>query len=297
MKGIILAGGSGSRLYPITNVVCKQLQPIYDKPMIYYPLSLLMLGGIKDILIISTPKDIPAFEALLGDGSQWGLNLSYCIQEEPDGIPCAFTLGEEFIGDDDVTLMLGDNLFYGDMNFFRSALTSFENRETKELGHIFAYFVRDPWRFGIIELDEKQNILSIEEKPKKPRSNMAIPGLYIFDNSVIERTKKLQASPRGEKEIADLINSYFKDGKLKASQITRGVAWLDTGTPKSFLDASSYVATIEERQGLKIGCPEEIAYRMKFIDMDKLTEVIDSLPNSPYRQYLEEVFLEKNYER
>lgn len=295
MKGIILAGGSGSRLYPITNVVCKQLQPIYDKPMIYYPLSLLMLGGIKEILIISTPKDIPAFEALLGDGSKWGITLSYCVQEKPDGIPCAFTLGEEFIGDDDVTLILGDNLFYGDMNFFRNALEQFQNRSTPEAGHIFAYFVRDPWRFGIIELDDEQNIVSIEEKPKKPRSNMAIPGLYLFDKSAVRRTKELAASPRGEKEIADLINTYFKENTLAATQITRGVAWLDTGTPKSFLDASSYVATIEERQGLKIGCPEEVAYRMKFIDKKQLTNVIQSLPNSPYREYLEEVFLEMNH--
>jgi glucose-1-phosphate thymidylyltransferase len=295
MKGIILAGGSGSRLYPITNVVCKQLQPIYDKPMIYYPLSLLMLGGIKEILIISTPKDTPSFQSLLGDGSQWGIKLCYKVQEKPDGIPNAFVLGEEFIGNDDVTLILGDNLFYGDMNFFRQSLEKFISRKSSEAGHIFAYYVRDPWRFGVIELDEDQKIISIEEKPKKPRSNMAIPGLYFFDSSVVDKTKNLSASERGEKEIADLINHYFSENKLEATQITRGVAWLDTGTPKSFLDASSYVATIEERQGLKIGCPEEIAYRMKFIDKEKLTNVISSLPTSPYRQYLEEVFLENNH--
>ncbi|OUR98801.1 glucose-1-phosphate thymidylyltransferase [Halobacteriovorax marinus] len=290
MKGIILAGGAGSRLYPMTAVQTKQLQPIYDKPMIYYPLSFLMLGGIKDILIITTAQDQPQFKRLLGNGAKLGINIEYVIQDKPTGIPDAFTLGEEFIGDGDVCLTLGDNLFYGDLTFFREALTAHEKRDVRDEARVFAYSVSDPERYGVVEFNSKNGkVLSIEEKPDQPKSSYAIPGLYIFDNSIIEKTKKLTPSPRGETEIVDLINNYLDSEKLKVSIITRGVAWIDTGTPASLLDASVYVAAIEQRQGLKIACLEEVAYRMNFISRRELESLTDALPNSPYRDYLKKL--------
>lgn len=288
MKGIILAGGQGTRLYPMTNVVSKQLQPVYDKPMIYYPLSFLMLAGIRDILIISTEHDIPFFKKLLGDGKNLGINLSYKVQLKPSGLPEAFILGEDFIGNDDVNLILGDNLFYGDMTFYRTALTEFKNRKTSSLGQIFAYAVADPSRYGVVEFEKgSTKVVSLEEKPANPKSHFAIPGLYVFDSSVIQRSRELKPSPRGETEITDLMKSYLNDGLLNVSQITRGVAWLDTGTPKSLLEASSYVGAIEERQGLKIACLEEVAFRMGYIDEAGLEKCILSLPKSIYRNYLE----------
>lgn len=287
MKGIILAGGSGSRLYPLTKIITKQLQPIYDKPMIFYPLSLLMLGNIKDILIITTPHDQIHFINLLGDGSQWGINIQYKIQDKPTGLPDAFIIGEEFIGTDDVTLVLGDNLFYGDIKFFKNAILS----EAK--AKAFAYPVSDPERYGVIEFEaETQKVLSLEEKPKIPKSKFAIPGLYIFDHTVCEKAKKVKPSARGETEIVELLKAYMNEGQLQAQLISRGVAWLDTGTPKSLLEASAYIAAIEERQGLKVACLEEIAMRMKFISKEKFHAVIEALPNCPYKKYLEEVALE-----
>lgn len=295
MKGIILAGGTGSRLFPMTNIVTKQLQPVYDKPMIYYPLAFLMLGGIKEILIITTPHDKSSFEKLLGDGSELGIKIKFVAQENPTGIPEAFTLDEEFIGDDDVNLILGDNLFYGDMHFYREALQSFQNREHKEKALVFAYSVVDPERYGVVEFDRNTgNVLSLEEKPVKPKSSFAIPGLYIFDSSVIAKTKSLVPSPRGETEIVELLKNYQQNNKLVVQQITRGVAWLDTGTPKSLLDASNYVAVIEERQGLKIACLEEVALRMGLITKDQFSKLILKRPKCAYRTYLER--LEKEFE-
>lgn len=288
MKGIILAGGAGTRLYPITRVQTKQLQPIYDKPMIYYPLSLLMLGGVKDILLISTPEDIPSFKRLLGDGSQFGISISYKIQEKPTGIPEAFILGADFIQNDDVVLILGDNLFYGDIDFFRDALKAQKKKKSGLEARVFAYSVSDPERYGVVEFDKQtKKVISIEEKPKKPKSSYAIPGLYLFDSSVVERTKKLTPSPRGETEIVELILSYHKQGKLGVEQIARGVAWLDTGTPRSFLDASSYICAIEERQGLKVACLEEISLRMGFVDIDGFKKTLSTIPKGPYKKYLE----------
>lgn len=294
MKGIILAGGTGSRLYPMTNVVTKQLQPVYDKPMIYYPIGFLMLGGVKEILIITTPHDRPAFEKLLGDGSELGIKLEFATQDNPTGIPEAFIIGEKFIGQEDVNLILGDNLFYGDMTFYREAVNSFKNRKQKEQSLVFAYSVADPERYGVVEFDRHTRaVLSLEEKPKQPKSSFAIPGLYIFDSSVVSKAKLLKPSPRGETEIIELMKEYLKHEALAIQQITRGVAWLDTGTPKSLLDASSYVAAIEERQGLKIGCLEEIALRMELINKDQFSQLITKRPKSSYRSYLER--LEKEF--
>lgn len=284
MKGIILAGGSGSRLYPLTQVITKQLQPIYDKPMIYYPLSLLMLGGIKEILLITTAEDLPRFKKLLKDGSQWGIKLKYAIQEQPRGLPEAFIIGEEFIANDDVTLILGDNLFYGDISFFKNALRS------KAKACAFAYPVRDPERYGVIEFEPKTfQVLSLEEKPKVPKSKYAIPGLYIFDHTVVEKAKKVTPGSRGETEIVEILKMYMNDNQLHAEVISRGVAWLDTGTPKSFLEASSYIGAIEERQGLKVACLEEIALRMNFINRDQFEQSIKLIPNCNYRNYLIEI--------
>ena len=290
MKGIILAGGAGSRLYPLTQVITKQLQPIYDKPMIYYPISLLMLGGVKDILIISTPQDAPHFERLLGNGSKLGLNIQYATQNAPKGIPEAFLIGEKFIAGDDVNLVLGDNLFYGDIGFYRRAIKAQTEKTDQFKGRVFAYPVKDPERYGVVEFEKKtKKVLSIEEKPSKPRSNYAIPGLYLFDGSVVERAKSLKPSDRGETEIVDIIRSYFKEGTLGVEAITRGVAWLDTGTPQSMLEASSYIAAIEQRQGLKVACLEEIALRMNYIDHGSFEALVSSLPKSPYREYLEDM--------
>lgn len=290
MKGIILAGGAGSRLYPMTKIITKQLQPVYDKPMIYYPLSFLMLGGVKDILLITTPHDRPHFENLLGNGKHLGINIQYKIQDAPRGLPEAFILGEEFIGQDDVMLILGDNLFYGDIKFYREALKAQMAKENGLTGRIFAYYVQDPAAYGVVEFDKQtKKVKSIEEKPKNPKSNYAIPGLYLFDKTAVARSKKIKPSARGELEITELILDYHREGKLGVEIITRGVAWLDTGTPKSLLEASSYIGAVEERQGLKVACLEEIALRMKFITMEQFQQVIDNLPKSSYRSYLEKV--------
>ena len=287
MKGIILAGGSGTRLYPMTKVMTKQLQSVYDKPMIYYPLSFLMLGGIKEILMITTAHDLSSFQNLLGDGTHLGITISYKVQAKPNGLPEAFVLGEEFIGEDDVCLILGDNLFYGDMHFFREAISDHKMRKNEITGSVFAYSVADPTPYGVVEFDKKTKLIkSIEEKPKLPKSNYAIPGLYIFDKTVSARAKSLKVSPRGETEIVDLILDYHNEGKLGVQLITRGVAWLDTGTPRFLLDASAYIGAIEERQGLKVACLEEVAFRMGFINDKQLEIVINNLPNSSYRSYL-----------
>lgn len=294
MKGIILAGGAGSRLYPMTRVMTKQLQSVYDKPMIYYPLSILMLGGIKDILLITTPDDQVLFKKLLGDGSQFGVKLSYVIQEKPNGLPEAFVLGEKFIGNDDVCLILGDNLFYGDLDFFRLAIKEQAEQKNGLSGRVFAYYVADPTAYGVVEFDKQtKKVKSIEEKPKQPKSNYAVPGLYLFDKTVSTRAKSLKPSPRGETEIVDLILSYHNEGKLGVEMMYRGLAWLDTGTPRSLLDAASFIGAIEERQGLKVACLEEIAYRMKFITLDQLQKITNELPKCSYRSYLEKIISEE----
>ena len=281
MKGIILAGGSGTRLYPITYAISKQIMPIYDKPMIYYPLSVLMLAGIKDILIISTPQDLPNFEKLFGNGNQYGLNIEYKIQEVPNGLAQAFVLGEEFIGDDNVALILGDNIFY------RSGLGSLLSQFTEpDGGVIFAYHVSDPERYGVVEFDKDFKALSIEEKPLKPKSNYAVPGLYFYDNSVVEIAKNLQPSPRGEYEITDVNKEYLRRNKLKVGILDRGTAWLDTGTFDSLMQASQFVQVIEARQGQKIGCIEEIALKKGFIDRDQFEKLAQPLIKSGYGQYL-----------
>ncbi len=285
MKGIILAGGSGTRLYPSTMVVSKQLLPIYDKPMVYYPISVLMLAGIKEILIISTPQDLPNFEKLLGDGSQFGIKLSYKVQPSPDGLAQAFILGEEFIGDDSVTLILGDNIFYGS-NFSKLLKNSVENVEKNGGGNIFAYSVKDPQRFGIVEVDENNNAISIEEKPKMPKSNLAVTGLYMYDNKVVEYAKNLKPSDRGELEITDINNIYLKNGNLKTEILGRGFAWLDTGTHESLLRAGQYVQTIEENQGVKIACLEEIAFRMGFLTKEEILSQIKKYKNNEYYGYV-----------
>lgn len=290
MKGIILAGGAGSRLYPMTKIITKQLQPVYDKPMIYYPLSFLMLGGIKDILMITTPHDRPHFESLLGDGKHLGINIQYKIQDAPRGLPEAFILGEEFIGNDDVTLVLGDNLFYGDINWYRDALKAQKEKQNSLTGRVFAYYVQDPTAYGVVEFDKKTKVVkSIEEKPKTPESNYAIPGLYLFDKTAPARSKKIKPSARGELEITELILDYHRENKLGVEIITRGVAWLDTGTPKSLLEASSYIGAIEERQGMKVACLEEVALRMGFINMEQFQKAMNNLPKSSYKTYLEKV--------
>lgn len=281
MKGIILAGGSGTRLYPITMGISKQLMPIYDKPMIYYPLSTLMLAGIKDILIITTPEDQSQFIKLLRDGSQWGCNLQYAIQEIPNGLAQAFVIGEKFIGTDSVALVLGDNIFYG------SGLTPLLQKSADPDGAvIFAYQVSDPERYGVVEFDNEFCALSIEEKPLNPKSHYAVPGLYFYNNDVVDIAKKIPPSARGEYEITDVNRIYLENKKLKVGVLDRGVAWLDTGTFDSLHDASEFVRVIEKRQGFKIGCPEEIAYRMKYIDKDKLLQLADNFKKSGYGEYL-----------
>ena len=281
MKGIVLAGGSGTRLYPITKSVSKQALPIYDKPMIYYPLSVLMLAGIKDILIISTPRDITLFQELLADGLDLGLNIEYKVQEHPNGLAEAFIIGEEFIGDDKVALVLGDNIFHG-YGFTERLQKAVEREEST----IFGYHVSDPTAFGVVEFDKDFNVLSIEEKPTEPKSNYAVPGLYFYDNDVVEIAKNIKPSPRGELEITDINNEYLRRGKLKVELFGRGMAWLDTGTHRGLLDAANYVEAVQTRQGLYVSCLEEIAYRKGYISKEKLLELAKPLLKTEYGQYL-----------
>ena len=285
-KGIVLAGGAGSRLYPLTLVASKQLQPVYDKPMIYYPLSTLMMAGIRDILIISTPHDTPRFEALLGDGSRWGISLTYKVQLEPKGIAQAFLVGEEFIANENVALILGDNIFYGKMGFDRTVA------EFSGGAMVFGYPVHDPERYGVVEFDKSGKVLSIEEKPAQPRSHYAIPGLYLYDRNVVAVTKALKPSARGELEITDVNKAYLQKQQLMVEKLGRGIAWLDTGTHESLLEASHFIGTLEVRQGLKIACLEEIALHNGFIDRQEMADVIAVTPASSYRNYLERVLRE-----
>ena len=285
-KGIILAGGSGSRLYPLTLVASKQLQPVYDKPMIYYPLATLMTAGISDILLISTPHDTPRFQALLGDGARWGIKLSYKVQPEPKGIAQAFLVGEEFIDNQPVCLILGDNIFYGKMNLDR-IVSGFEGG-----ARIFGYPVHDPERYGVVEFDAAGTVISIEEKPKHPKSHYAVPGLYLYDADVVRTARSIAPSTRGELEITDVNLDYLRRGALTVERLGRGIAWLDTGTHKSLLEASNYIEIIESRQGMKIACLEEIALRRGFIDCRRMRQVIDETPTSPYRDYLQQVYEE-----
>lgn len=284
MKGIILAGGSGTRLYPLTKVTSKQLLPIYDKPMIYYPLSTLMLAGIKDILIISTPDDTPRFEELLGDGSKFGINLSYAVQPSPDGLAQAFIIGEEFIGDDTCAMVLGDNIFYG--SYFRKNLADAVKAAEEGYATIFGYYVKDPERFGIVEFDKNRNVVSVEEKPQHPKSNYCITGLYFYDNRVVKMAKQVKPSARGELEITDLNRLYLNEGKLKVQLLGRGFAWLDTGTMDSLMEAATFVQTVQSRQGVVISAPEEIAYFEGLITKEQLLESAELYGKSPYGEHL-----------
>ena len=284
-KGIILAGGSGTRLYPVTQAVSKQLMPVYDKPMIYYPLSTLMLAGIRDILIISTPQDTPRFTELLGDGSQWGLNLQYAVQPSPDGLAQAFIIGEDFLGNSPSSLVLGDNIFYG--HDFAALLGNATKRP--DGATVFAYHVNDPHRYGVAEFDPSGKVLSLEEKPAHPKSNYAVTGLYFYDNQVVDMAKNLQPSPRGELEITDLNRLYLNANQLHVEVMGRGYAWLDTGTHDSLLEAGQFIATLEKRQGLKVACPEEIAYRSRWIDIEQVQRLIKPLAKNGYGQYLQQI--------
>ena len=288
MKGIILAGGAGTRLYPLTMVTSKQLLPVYDKPMIYYPLSTLMLAGIQDILIISTPQDTPRFEALLGDGSQFGVHLSYKVQPSPDGLAQAFLLGEEFIGDDCCAMVLGDNIFYGN-GFSRILRNAVKNAEENGRATVFGYYVNDPERFGIVEFDANGKVISVEEKPQHPKSNYAITGLYFYDKRVVELAKQVKPSARGELEITTLNELYLNQGDLDVQLLGRGFAWLDTGTMDSLVDAADFVRMVEKRQGIKISAPEEIAYKNDWITREKLLESAERYGKSPYGQHLKQV--------
>lgn len=280
MKGIILAGGAGSRLYPLTNVASKQLQPVYDKPMVYYPLTTLIEAGIREICLISTPQDLPRFRQLIGDGSNWGLHIEYREQAKPEGIAQAFLIAQSFIGNDSVTLILGDNVFYGG-DSFQKAFGEFKSGAT-----IFGYHVHDPERYGVVEFDASGTAISIEEKPKVPKSNYAVPGLYIFDNEVVSVTQNLKPSPRGELEITDVNVAYLRRGNLRVHRLGRGFAWLDAGTSSSLHEASAYVQTIEKRQGIKIGCPEEAAFRRQFLSLPQLEALVQKMPRCEYRDYL-----------
>ncbi|ELR71458.1 Glucose-1-phosphate thymidylyltransferase [Fulvivirga imtechensis AK7] len=289
MKGIILAGGSGTRLYPLTKSISKQLLPIYDKPMIYYPLSVLMLANIKDILIITTPEDAQAFKNMLGDGSQIGLNLQYAIQPAPEGLAQAFIIGEQFIGNDSCCLILGDNIFYG-YNFSKTLV---QTAALQEGATVFGYYVKDPERYGVVEFTDDNQVVSLVEKPKEPKSNYAVTGLYFYDNTVADKAKQIKPSPRGELEITDLNNMYLEEGKLRVELLGRGMAWLDTGTHHSLLQASNFVQSIEERQGLKIACLEEIAFRKGYIGKEELVELAQPLLKNQYGQYLVKIAEEK----
>jgi glucose-1-phosphate thymidylyltransferase len=282
-KAILLAGGAGTRLYPLTKIVCKQLLPVYDKPMICYPLATLMLGGLRDVLIISTPKDLPMLEDYLGDGSRLGIRIEYAAQERPEGIAQAFLIGAKFLGGSGASLILGDNIFYGKLDFYRAAL------ENEQGACIFGYQVRDPQRYGVVEFGADGRVISLEEKPEQPKSHFAVPGLYVYDERVVEFCRSLKPSARGELEITDLNRLYLDRNELSVKLLTRGMAWLDTGTQTSLLEAGNYIATIEHRQGLKIACLEEVAFRRRFIDEAQLSAMIDKLPRGEYREYLRAV--------
>ena len=284
-KGIILAGGSGTRLYPLTLSISKQLMPIYDKPMIYYPLSMLMLSNIRDVLIISTPRDVNAFKELLGDGTKWGMNFTYAIQDKPRGLADAFIIGEEFIGDDDVAMVLGDNIFFGQS--LTEKLEKVSNNH--ENATIFGYPVKDPRAYGVVEMDENHNAISIEEKPQEPKSNLCVPGLYFYPNDVVKIAKEIKPSARGEIEITSINEEYLKQKRLKVERLGRGLAWLDTGTHADLIDAANFIKTIENRQGMQVSCPEEIAFRKKWIDKEKLLEIIKPFLKTDYGKYLRDL--------